>query len=243
MTWLSSLQAGSGSVTLSFCVWLLPWPWCSSLLLLPSLTNTYLLSFSLPYCFDLLTGFTFHFLHTNFHMTSAYCLIFPFVYFAFCPLPSATYSVYLKYRFWEYKCRYKIKSIGKGLRLELGEREPYFLRLKGKMWKKVKVKVKSCLTIWDSMDCNPPGSSIVRKCLTVGFLYALSYLSWALCSLSVPVRGERSWQAPRTEIIEMGYLHRISFISFSIWWKGLFTTLFWYGLPFAYGLYCSLFPS
>ena len=27
----------------------------------------------------------------------------------------------------------------------------------------------------------------------------------------------------------MGCLHRISFISFSIWWKGLFTTLFWYG--------------
>ena len=30
----------------------------------------------------------------------------------------------------------------------------------------------------------------------------------------------------------MGCLHRISFIIFSIWWKGLFTTLFWYGSPF-----------
>ena len=35
--------------------------------------------------------------------------------------------------------------------------------------------------------------------------------------------------APRTEIKEMGCLHRISFISFSIWGKGWFTTLFWYG--------------
>ena len=166
MTWLSSLQAGSGTVTLSFCVWLLPWPWSSLLLLLPSLTNTfYLLSFSSPYCFDLLTGFTFHFLHTNFHMTSAYCLISPFVYFGFCPRPSATYSVYLKCRFSEYKCRYRIKSIGKGLRLELGESEPYFLRLKGKMWKKVKVKSLSrvCLfeTPWTITHQAPPLSGNV----------------------------------------------------------------------------------
>ena len=78
----------------------------------------------------------------------------------------------------------------------------------------------------------------VRECLTVGFLCAVPYLSWALCSLSVSVRGKRSWQAaPRTEIREMGCLHRISFISFSIWWKGLFTTLFWYGLPFGLWLY------
>ena len=55
----------------------------------------------------------------------------------------------------------------------------------------------------------------VRKHLTVRFLCAVSYLSWALCSLSVPVRGERSRQTfPRTEIKEMGCLHRISFISF-----------------------------
>ena len=66
-----------------------------------------------------------------------------------------------------------------------------------------------------------------RECLTVRFLCAVSYLSWALCSLSVPVRGERSRQAsPRTEIKEVGCLHRIAFISFSIWWKGLFMTSF-----------------
>ena len=75
-------------------------------------------------------------------------------------------------------------------------------------------------------------SGFVRECLTVGFLCAVSYLSWAFCSLSVPVGEE--WQAsPRTEIIEMGCLHRIPFISLSIWWKGLSTTLFWYGLPLA----------
>ena len=54
---------------------------------------------------------------------------------------------------------------------------------------------------------------------------AVSYLSWALCSLPVP---------DRTEIKEMGFLHKISFISFSIWWKGLSTTLFWYGLSFSF---------
>ena len=45
----------------------------------------------------------------------------------------------------------------------------------------------------------------VRECLTVEFLCAVSYLSWALCSLSVP---------DRTEIKEMGFLYRISFIPF-----------------------------
>ena len=40
----------------------------------------------------------------------------------------------------------------------------------------------------------------VRECLTGGFLCAVSSLSWALCSLLVPVRGERSRQAaPRME--------------------------------------------
>ena len=63
----------------------------------------------------------------------------------------------------------------------------------------------------------------VRECLTIGFLCAVSHLSWVLGSLSA---------SPRTEIKEMGCLHRISFISFSVWWKGLFTTLFWYGSPF-----------
>ena len=33
---------------------------------------------------------------------------------------------------------------------------------------------------------------IVRECLTVGLLCAVSYLSWTLCSLSVPDRSERS---------------------------------------------------
>ena len=81
----------------------------------------------------------------------------------------------------------------------------------------------------------------VRECLTVGFLCAVSYLSWTLCSLLVPVRGKRSRQAtPRTEIKEMGCLHRISFISFSIWWKGLSVTLFWHGSPF--GLLASIAP-
>ena len=35
-------------------------------------------------------------------------------------------------------------------------------------------------------------SGFVRECLTVGFLCAVSYLSWALCSLSVPDRREQS---------------------------------------------------
>ena len=82
-------------------------------------------------------------------------------------------------------------------------------------------------------------SAGVRKHLTVRFLCAVSYLSWALSSLSVPVRGKRSRQAStRREIKEMGCLPRISFISFSIWWKGLFTTLFCYGSPL--GLMASI---
>ena len=86
-----------------------------------------------------------------------------------------------------------------------------------------------------NLHTTEPRSLCVRGCLTGELLCAVSHLSWALCSLSVPIRGERSWQAaPRTEkIIEMGCLHRISFISFSTWWKGVFTTLFWYGLPLA----------
>ena len=81
----------------------------------------------------------------------------------------------------------------------------------------------------------------VRKHLTVGFLCAVSYLSWALCSLSVPVKGKRSRQtSPRTEMKEMGCLPRISFIIFSIWWKGLFRTLFSYGSPL--GLMASIAP-
>ena len=84
--------------------------------------------------------------------------------------------------------------------------------------------------------------SLVRKHLTVKFLCALSCLSWALCSLSVPDRGKRSRQAyPRREIKEMGCLNKISFISFSIWWKGLFMTpLFIWIASWTYGLYCSL---
>ena len=47
-----------------------------------------------------------------------------------------------------------------------------------------------------------------------------SLLSPLFLISSCQERGE--WQAtPRTEIIEMGCLHRISFISLSIWWKGL----------------------
>ena len=68
---------------------------------------------------------------------------------------------------------------------------------------------------------------IVRECLTVRLLCAVSYLSRALCSSSVILRSERSRQAtPRTEVLEMGCLRRISFISFSICWKGFSTTLF-----------------
>ena len=56
-----------------------------------------------------------------------------------------------------------------------------------------------------------------------------------------PLRCKRSRQAsPRMEIKEMGCLHRISFIGFSSWWKGLFITLFWYGSPF--GLMASIAP-
>ena len=87
---------------------------------------------------------------------------------------------------------------------------------------------------WVIMEDEPcvgrgQGPSMVdsQEDLTVRVLCAVTYLSWALCSLSVPVRVERSRQAsPRTEIKEMGCLHRISFNSFSIWWKELFTTLF-----------------
>ena len=54
---------------------------------------------------------------------------------------------------------------------------------------------------------------------------------------------QAEWQAtPRTEIKKMGFLHRISFISFSIWWKGLFITLLIQIAFWPYGLYCSLFP-
>ena len=35
-------------------------------------------------------------------------------------------------------------------------------------------------------------SEIVKKHLTVRFLCAVSYLSWALCSLQFPIRGERA---------------------------------------------------
>ena len=35
-------------------------------------------------------------------------------------------------------------------------------------------------------------SMVVRECLTVGFLCAVSSLSWALCSLSVPDRSKQS---------------------------------------------------
>ena len=56
----------------------------------------------------------------------------------------------------------------------------------------------------------------------------LSLLSPLFLISSCQERVERQ-AAPRTEIKEMGCLHRISFISFSIWWKGWFTTLFWYG--------------
>ena len=54
-----------------------------------------------------------------------------------------------------------------------------------------------------------------------------------------PCQEQEEWQAtPRTEIIEMGCLHSISFITLSIWWKGLPMTPFWYGLPF--GLMASI---
>ena len=92
VTWLLSFQAGSESVALCFCVWLLPWLWCSSplLLSLPSLTNNFsLFSFSLPRCFSLLAVSTSHFLRMNysyFLMSSAYCLLSPCVNFGFCPL-------------------------------------------------------------------------------------------------------------------------------------------------------------
>ena len=40
--------------------------------------------------------------------------------------------------------------------------------------------------VWICLWCT------VRECLTVGFLCAVSYLSWALCSLSVPDRSKQS---------------------------------------------------
>ena len=40
--------------------------------------------------------------------------------------------------------------------------------------------------VWICLWCT------VRECLTVGFLCAVSYLSWALCSLSVPERSKQS---------------------------------------------------
>ena len=56
-----------------------------------------------------------------------------------------------------------------------------------------------------------------------------------------PCHQERSRASPRMEIKEMGCLHRISFISFSIWWKGFFMALFCYESPF--GLMASIAPA
>ena len=47
--------------------------------------------------------------------------------------------------------------------------------------------------LWgEAMLTYPDQISAIRECLTVGFLCAVSCLSWTLCSLSVPVRSERS---------------------------------------------------
>ena len=83
------------------------------------------------------------------------------------------------------------------------------------------------------IGCQEMFNSRIPVCCFLSLLSPLSLIS------SCQEREE--WQAsPRTEIIEMGLLHRISFISLSTWWKGLSMTLFWYGLPF--GLIASIAP-
>ena len=80
----------------------------------------------------------------------------------------------------------------------------------------------------------------VRECLTGGFLCAVSSLLSPLLLIS-PCQGrEEQTSCSQDGDKDMGWFYRTSSISFSIWWKGLFTTLFLYGSPF--GLMTSIAP-
>ena len=80
----------------------------------------------------------------------------------------------------------------------------------------------------------------VRECLTGGFLCAVSSLLSPLLLIS-PCQGrEEQASCSQDGDKDMGWFYRTSSISFSIWWKGLFTTLFLYGSPF--GLMTSIAP-
>ena len=111
----------------------------------------------------------------------------------------------------------------------------------------------SRVRLCNPIDGSPPGSA------DAGILQArtLEWVCQGMFNSRIPVccflsllsplflisscQEREEWQAsPRTEVMEMGCSHRISFVSLSTWWKGLSMTLFWYGLPF--GLIASIAP-
>ena len=85
------------------------------------------------------------------------------------------------------------------------------------------------------LDCKD-----VRKHLTGGFPCAVLDLSWILCSLLIP---EYSWIKRRGKPLLGLRNARISFVSFSIWWKvTIYDPLLIWIAFWPYGLYCSLLP-
>ena len=85
------------------------------------------------------------------------------------------------------------------------------------------------------LDCKD-----VRKHLTGGFPCAVLDLSWILCSLLIP---EYSGIKGRGKPLLWLRNARISFVSFSIWWKvTIYDPLLIWIAFWPYGLYCSLLP-
>ena len=96
------------------------------------------------------------------------------------------------------------------------------------------------LWCWRRLFESPLDCKDVRKHLTGGFLCAVLGLSWILCSLLIP---EYSGIKRRGKPLLGLRNARISFISFSIWWKvTIYRPLLIWIAFWPYGLYCSLLP-